>query len=143
VKKDLFSVLFPFFIVITFAAVLLLVLYRKKQEKKRTQQLAIIASQLHWNFAGTAPLNMIAGLDRFTLFDDGHDKAIRNFMYGEASGVKAAVFDYIYVTGYGKNSQTHYQSVVYLEPDGLALPYFSLRPENFFNRIAQHLGTRT
>jgi hypothetical protein len=140
VKKDLFSVLFPFFIVITFAFVLILVFYRKQQEKKRTRQLAAIATQLGWNFAAIAPLNMISGLERFTLFGDGHGKTIRNLMYGEASGVKAAVFDYIYVTGYGKSSQAHYQSVVYFEPRNLVLPYFSLRPESFFHRIAEALG---
>ena len=59
---------------------------------------------------------MIAWLDRFTLFSQGRSRQIKNFMYGQAQGVKAAVFDYIYVTGSGKSQQTHYQTVVYLEP---------------------------
>jgi hypothetical protein len=61
-------------------------------------------------------------------------------MYGEASGVKAAVFDYVYVIGYGKNRQTHTQSVAYLEPSYLNLPHFSLRPEGFMLKIFTAFG---
>ncbi len=83
---------------------------------------------------------MIAGLEHFALFNQGHSKQIKNFMYGEANGVKAAVFDYVYVTGAGKNRQTHHQSVTYLEPANLRTPYFSLRPEGFFTKIMQAFG---
>lgn len=117
-----------------------LVIYNKRKEKERTQALQPLAATLGWSFAPDAPLNMIAGLERFTLFSQGHNKRIKNFMYGEAQGVKAAVFDYIYVTGSGKNQQTHYQTVVYLEPLNVALPMFSLRPENLFHRMLSVFG---
>ncbi|HEV8589421.1 MAG TPA: hypothetical protein VGQ72_11145 [Pyrinomonadaceae bacterium] len=114
--------------------------YQRKKERERTQFMQAIASQLAWNFAEVAPMNMIAGLDRFTLFTHGQSKQIKNFMYGEANGVKAAVFDYVYVTGSGKNRQTHYQTVTYLEPGNLRVPYFSLRPEGFFTKLLTALG---
>jgi hypothetical protein len=85
-------------------------------------------------------MNMIAGLQNFTLFNQGQSRQIRNFMYGEANGVKAAVFDYTYVTGSGKNRQTHFQTVTYLEPANLRVPYFSLRPEGFFTKIMTAFG---
>lgn len=133
--------LLPFlFIVLLLGGIIFLVVYRQQKEKERTRQLQLTAGQLGWNFLPDAALNMIPGLDRFTLFNQGHGKQIRNMMYGEASGIKAAVFDYIYVTGYGKNRQTHYQSVVYLEPPNLAVPYFSLRPENFLLKLFSALG---
>ncbi len=128
-----------FLVVIAGLAIAILV-YNRRRERERTQQLQLVASQIGWNFAATAPLNMIAGLERFALFNQGHNKEIRNFMYGETSGTKAAVFDYLYIVGYGKNRQTHYQSVVYLEPGNLSLPYFSLRPENFLHRIISAFG---
>jgi hypothetical protein len=135
------AVLLPvLFIVLVLGLVIFLVVYRQQKEKERTRQLQIAAGQLGWNFLADAPLNMIPTLDRFALFSQGHSKKIRNMMYGEASGIKAAVFDYIYVTGYGRNSQTHYQSVVYLEPPNLAAPYFSLRPENFMLKIFSAFG---
>src|SRR5436190_13814097 len=117
-----------------------LIIYNKRKEKERTQVLQQLAVTLGWSFAPTAPMNMIAGLERFTLFNSGHSKQIKNFMYGQAQGCKAAVFDYIYVTGAGKSRQTHYQTVVYLEPPDLALPMFALRPENFFHRMLSALG---
>lgn len=117
-----------------------LIIYNNKKEKERTLALQQLAGTLRWSFAPLAPLNMIGGLERFTLFSQGHSKEIKNFMYGEAQGVKAAVFDYKYVTGGGKNQQTHFQTVVYLEPANLSLPLFALRPENFFHRMLSALG---
>src|SRR5437870_13587448 len=113
------SVLFIFLIIglIAVAGV-----YAWKKEKERMQQLQTTAAQLGWSFAASAPLNMIAGLERFALFNHGQGREIKNFMYGEASGVKTAVFDYFYVTGSGKNRQTVAQTVVYLEPNDLSLP---------------------
>lgn len=133
--------LFPFVILtVIFGLVIAIAVYSWQKEKERTQQLQLAASQLGWSFAASAPLNMIAGLERFALFSQGHSKEVRNFMYGEASGTKAAVFDYVYVTGYGKNRQQHSQSVVYLEPVDLSLPYFSLRPEGLLYKIFTAFG---
>src|SRR5207237_4419701 len=95
-----------------FAIIVLIVgilLYQRRKERERTQQLQAVANQLGWNFVAAAPLNMIAGMENFALFDSGHRKEIKHMMYGEANGVKSAVFDYVYVTGYGKNRQTHHQ----------------------------------
>src|ERR1041385_2530021 len=133
--------LFPllFFIVIVVLVVVLLI-YNNKKEKERTKALELTAAQLGWSFSATAPMNMIAGLERFQLFNQGHSKKIKNFMYGQASGVKAAVFDYIYTVGGGKNSHTYFQSVVYLEPANLNLPSFSLRPENFIHKMLGAFG---
>ena len=133
--------LLPFVFVVGGLLVGLIIwLYRRKKAKERAIAMQAVANQLQWNFAETAPLNMIAGLEHFALFSQGHSKRIKNFMYGEANGVKAAVFDYVYVTGYGKNSQTHYQTVVYLEPGNLRVPYFSLRPEGFFTKFLTAFG---
>jgi hypothetical protein len=134
-------VLLPIIFFLAFAILaVFLFIYNRKKERERTEALRVAAAQLRWNFAEAAPLNMIAGLEHFALFNSGHSKEIKNFMYGEASGIKAAVFDYIYVTGSGKNRQTHYQSVVYLEPANLRVPYFSLRPENFLHKIIAAFG---
>jgi hypothetical protein len=133
--------LFPllFFIVIVVLVVVLLI-YQNKKEKERTKALEVTAAQLGWSFSAAAPMNMIAGLDGFPLFNQGHGKKIKNFMYGQAGGVKAAVFYYIYTVGGGKNSHTYFQSVVYLEPANLNLPFFSLRPENFLHKMLGAFG---
>jgi len=132
-------------IIITFWALFIglavfLIIYNKRKEKERTQSLQQLAATLGWSFAADAPLTQIAWLDQFTLFSQGRSRQIRNFMYGQAQGVKAAVFDYIYVTGSGKNQQTHFQTVVYLERPNLMLPMFALRPETIFHRMISALG---
>jgi hypothetical protein len=131
------TIVFLFAIIVLFVVIFL---YQRKKAKERTQQLQAVAAQLGWQFVEEAPLNMIAGLENFGLFSQGHGKQIRNMMYGTASGIKAGVFDYVYVTGYGKHRQTHYQTVVYLEPPNLSVPYFSLRPENFMHKIFTAFG---
>jgi hypothetical protein len=132
---------FPFGILtLVIGSIAAIVIYSWQKEKDRTLALQKTASQLGWSFMASAPMNMLPFLDRFALFNQGHGKQIRNFMYGEATGIKAAAFDYVYVTGSGKNRQTHSQTVVYLEPTYLTLPYFSLRPENFLLKIFAALG---
>jgi len=138
---ELLPVLAPILFVVVFLFIFLLVyLYQKKKERERTEAMQLVANQLRWNFAATAPMNMIAGLEQFNLFNQGHNKQIKNFMYGEANGVKAAVFDYIYVVGSGKNRTTHYQTVTYVEPVSLRVPYFTLRPEGFFTKVLTAFG---
>jgi hypothetical protein len=129
-----------FFIFVIIGLVVVVVVYTWRKEKERTRVLQAAAAQLGWSFAAKAPLNMLPGLDRLALFTQGHSGEIWNMIYGEAKGTKAAVFDYGYVTGYGKNRQTHYQSVVYLEPGSLSIPYFSLRPEGLFTKILTAFG---
>ena len=139
--EQILPVLAPILFVIVFLFIALLVyFYQKKKERERTEAMQAVANQLRWSFSAEAPMNMIAGLERFTLFNQGHSKQIKNFMYGEANGVKAAVFDYVYVVGSGKNRTTHYQSVTYLEPANLRVPYFSLRPEGFFTKVLTAFG---
>jgi hypothetical protein len=112
----------------------------RRKDKERTRQLQVTASQLGWSFAASAPLNMIPGLERFALFNRGQQREIKNFMYGEASGIKAAVFDYVYVITGSKSSHTVYQSVVYLEPAYLSVPYFSLQPEGLLDKFFTAFG---
>lgn len=130
--------LLPFAVGIIIAV--LLVLYRRTKARKRTQIMQAAAAQLGWTFSAEAPWNYIPGLDRFTLFNQGHNKEIRNMMYGRASGIKTAVFDYFYITGSGRSAARHYQTVVYLEPANLTLPYFSLRPEGLMSKVLSAFG---
>jgi hypothetical protein len=134
-------VLAPIIFAATFLAIAVFaILYQKKKERERTEAMRAVANFLQWNFSEVVPWNMIANLDHFTLFNQGHSKQVKNFMYGEANGVKAAMFDYVYVTGSGKNRTTHFQTVTYLEPANLRAPYFSLRPEGFFTKIMTAFG---
>src|ERR1041384_1632078 len=134
-------VLLTILVFVAFAMVFIaLVVYRKKKEKERTKALEVTAAQLGWGFSPGAPLNMMGDLSNFPLFNQGYSRKIKNLMYGQAQGVKAAAFDYQYTVGSGKSSHTYFQSVVYLEPANLNLPFFSLRPENFFHKMLSAFG---
>jgi hypothetical protein len=117
-----------------------LIIYNNKKERERTHALQAMAAQLGWSFAAEAPMNTIAGLEHHALFSEGHSKEIKNFMYGEASGVKAAAFDYKYITGSGKHQSVHWQTVVFLEPDKLNAPQFALRPESLVHKMMEAFG---
>jgi hypothetical protein len=134
-------ILLPFlFFVVVIGIIIVVAVVAHQKEKERTQQMQAVAAHLGWAFAPNPPLAMIPNFNHFSLFSYGHSKNIKNMMYGEANGVKAAVFDYVYVTGSGKHRHTHHHSVVYLEPQQLRIPYFSLRPEGFMHKLISAFG---
>jgi hypothetical protein len=123
-----------------FIFVIIIRLIMKKIARKRMLAMQTVAKQLGWTFFAEAPLSYIQGVENFPLFNEGHSKTILNLMTGEANGIKTSVFDYEYKTGGGKNVSVHQQSVVYLEPANLNLPYFSLRPEGLLSKIGAAFG---
>jgi multisubunit Na+/H+ antiporter MnhB subunit len=128
------------FIVFIIAVIIVAVIVSRKRAQERTRQLTSVATLLGWQFSPVAAITWIPKLETFALFNQGHSKSITNAMYGEIEGVKAAVFDYRYTVGGGKNSQTFTQSVVYFEMPNLNLPFFSLRPENFLHKLIEAFG---
>lgn len=127
-------------VVVIIGVVIVATVIGHKREKERTRQLQSGASFLGLQFTETAPMNWIPNLEKFALFSQGHSKRIFNMMYGEIGGVKAALFDYEYVVGHGKNRTTYRQSVAYFEPHNLNLPFFSLRPEGTLYKLFQVFG---
>ena len=140
-NMEIFAILWPFLLFLLFVGlVVIILLYKRKRARERTEQIRAIAPMLGWQFLETAPFNWIPNLDKFSLFTSGHTKSIRNMLYGEANGIKAALFDYEYVVGSGKNRSTCNQSVAYFEPRDLRVPFFSLRPESAFHKLATVFG---
>jgi hypothetical protein len=128
------------FIFLIIAVMVAATAYSRKRARERTEHLRAVANLLGWQFGQEAPMDWIPSMEKFALFNTGHSKSINNIMFGHSNGVKAALFDYTYVTGGGKHQQTHYQSVVYFEPRNLNVPFFSLRPENFLHKFIAALG---
>jgi len=133
-------VLVALFFVLLIGVIVAVTVYRRKREQERTLGVKSSATMLGWQFAEEAPLNYIPNLESFALFSQGHSKQIKNLIYGETNGVKAALFDYIYTVGHGKHAHTHYQSVAYFEPRNLNIPSFSLRRENVMHKVISALG---
>jgi hypothetical protein len=120
--------------------IVFLVIYANKKAAERTAAMQQAANALGWSFTADAPLSMIPGIERFYLFSQGHSKKLYNMMYGMMDGARAAIFDYRYTVGHGKNAHTYSQSVVYFQSERLSLPFFSLRPEGFGHKLISALG---
>nr|MBA3768258.1 hypothetical protein [Acidobacteriota bacterium] len=114
---------------------------RKKAEERRLmfQQ---AAQMMGWAFMPVGNFAMIPNIASYYLFTMGnaYSRKIENMMYGTVDGGRAAVFDYTYVTGGGKNSQRHNLTVAYFQSNNLRLPLFSLRPENVFHKMFGAFG---
>jgi hypothetical protein len=130
------------FIILIIGVFIVALIVGRKREQERTRELVNVANFLGWQFSETAGMNWIPNLESFALFSQGHSKSIKNAMYGEIGGVKAALFDYEYVVGSGKHRSSFNQSVAYFDPRNLNLPLFSLRPEGTFHKIISAFGYR-
>jgi hypothetical protein len=114
--------------------------YTSKKEKERTLAMQQVAQQMGWGFMPVVQPGMIPYTGYFNIFNNGHSRQTKNMVYGEINGVKAAVFDYRYTVGHGRNSHTYNQTVLYFETPRLQLPMFTLSPENFMHKFITALG---
>jgi hypothetical protein len=113
----------------------------RRAAQRRTEEVRAFADRLGWGFRDDVTFNTIPDLDRFELFRPGHSKRLCNLITSPpGSEPRAVVFDYVYSVSTGKSQQTHRQTVCYVTSDRLAVPTFSLRPENFFHRVAGMFG---
>ncbi len=135
---EFLPLLTPFLLVA--AAVVGLISWARRRVRERNRGMEEAARALGWSWTAEQPLEVIPGLERFGLFGQGHSRSIRNFIAGEKGGVRAAAFDYQFIIGAGKSQSVYRQSVVYLRSAPLALPEFSVRPENVFHRIGGVFG---
>ena len=117
-----------------------MIIRASKQAEERRRQMQQAAQQMGWAFAPEGAFSMIPYLDSYQLFSQGHSKRIENMIYGEIDGGRAAIFDYVYVVGHGKNRSRYQQTVAYFQSANLRLPHFSLRPENVFHKVFGAFG---
>lgn len=137
----IFFTIFIFLIPVLFITLVVLLFIRaRRQAEERRRMLQYVAGQMGWAFAADANASMIPNLGSYYLFSQGHSKKMQNMLYGEVDGGRAAVFDYAYTVGHGKNSHRYNQTVAYFQSGNLSLPFFSLRPENFFHKLFGAFG---
>ena len=100
---------------------------RKEKNRERTEK-STVGTQLAWSFTPRIDNEHDSWNRTLCLVQSRPHQEIKNIMYGEANGIKAAVFDYVFVTGYGKHRSMHNQASR-ISTANLSIPYFSLRPE--------------
>tara|TARA_B110000495_G_scaffold199686_1_gene213552 strand:+ start:9309 stop:9971 length:663 start_codon:yes stop_codon:yes gene_type:complete len=109
-------------------------------EKKRKQKLKETAEEMGLTFSPDGDPHLLTRFSDFKLFNVGRGRRMSNLIQGDSGEVKIAIFEYKYTTGSGKNSKTRHQSVVSLHSPDLVCPDFTIRPENFLDRIGSALG---
>jgi hypothetical protein len=119
---------------------LALIVVNARLEKKRVEAMQRAAREMALAFAPKDDGATFGLLSGFHLFSQGHAKKITSLMLGEVSDMEVRIFDYTYTTGSGKNSHTFRQTVIAFRSPKLALPAFSLRPENLFHKIGALFG---
>ena len=111
--------------------------------KKRTEAMRAIAESLEMEFVAEKCDPNTLGLDSIDLFKKGRSRKVLNLIKGIFGDTNAFIFDYHYVTGGGKNSSHHSQTVIAYEicsKDGFQLPQFTCKPEHFFHKFADIFG---
>jgi hypothetical protein len=110
-------------------------------DRKRAEKLEAAAKALGFTFR-RKPTPEDAQLTAGTqLAKIGRSRTIRNIIeVPESDGTQLTLFEFTYVTGGGKSSRTHYQTVARLRSAKLNLPPFDLRPEGIMAKIVQSLG---
>jgi hypothetical protein len=127
-------------VAISASAVVAAIVLSRRAAQERARGLRELAAKLRWTYLEKVDFGAVPDLDRFELFSSGRSKRLSNLLTSPAGERRAILFDYKYVTGSGKSSHTHRQTVFYATSDELALPSFSLRPENVLYRFAQLFG---
>jgi hypothetical protein len=110
--------------------------------KKRTEDLSRIAFDMKIAFQEKDHWNLHTLLEDFKLFRYGGRKEIKNLMYHSDPMMNSEVyiFDYRFVISTGKSSKAYNQTVFFVHSKKLGLPFFRMRPENFFHKIGSWLG---
>jgi len=120
--------LIRFFGILAFLGFLLWLRWR--WDSKRSQAAARLASEMGYQFeAGGASLEEKILQSGFDVFRRGHSKSIRNLLYGPYRDSTMMIFDYGYVTGYGRRRVHHWQTLILFSWGQLRLPEFTLRPQ--------------
>ena len=124
------------------AAFLVILAVNKAWERRRRDAFAAYALTHGCRFdAECLELRSTLG-PAFPLFDLGRNRTWRYAMRGSRGGTPYAMFEYYYVTGGGRSSQTHYHAIVVWErPEGDG-PAFVAAPETWWDRIKQRFGAQ-
>jgi hypothetical protein len=126
--------------VIGIVLVAIVVAVSAARARKRTQALADAARDIGFRFEGKAWSDPEQSGDlKMAVFQEGSGRAFRNIMTGDSAGLRAALFDYSYVTGGGTESSTTAQTVASFRTAGVALPQFELAPAGLMAKIGNAL----
>ena len=105
-------------------------------ERRRKAALTAIALQMGFNYEGEAWSNPEQAPHLETpIFNKGRSREFSNIMTGSTAGFRTSLFDYRFVVGGGKSSQTYSQTIASFTNPGISMPEFELQPEGIMQKI--------
>ena len=129
------------FIILGIVAIVVIsfIAYTYYVAQKRQKALMLLADNLGLEYSYIDLNGKDLVYSNISLFQSGHSKEASNVISGDKEGCSVDIFDYKYVTGSGKNSITHHNSVCILTIPQ-TFKYLFIRTENFLDKIAAVIG---
>jgi len=114
--------------------------YSHHTSKKRREAFIETAEEMGLQSYPDGDSELMDRFAGFKLFSRGRARKMKNVVQGDSGEVKIAIFDYQFTTGSGKQTRTHYQSVVSLQSQEIQCPDFTMRPEGMLDKIGGAIG---
>ena len=108
--------------------------------KRRTMKFELAVDELGLEMQPDKTEDLMTELSSFPLFNLGRRPKLRNLITADTDEVSLLIFDYMYITGYGKDKRDNWQTVIAIRSPDLKTPTFHLYPEGFFSKIASAFG---
>lgn len=125
----------------TLALIAVAIVAARRWEARRLEEVRTVAAAMGFTFHEPAAGDSLAEwVGTLPVFDRGHSRKALATLEGEIAGTPVLLTDYRYVTGSGKNQQSHTQTVAVFTELGRGLPEFELCPEHIFHKIGQAFG---
>lgn len=116
-------------------------LFSSFDNPQRSSDLRKVAATLSFTYEEEEDFSTLPLLEEFKLFQKGFKHQLRNCLTitDDMFEFEVKIFDYAYNIRAGKAVKTVEQTVFFVKSKQLALPHFWLKPETFFDKIAQFL----
>ena len=106
---------------------------------RRRNALADLAASMGLQFQKEGPDQAELESSGLEIFRHGHSRRASSLIEVPYINGRIRIFDYKYVTGSGKNSQTHNFTLALINC-ACQMPYFDLKPETFIYKIGEMIG---
>ena len=113
--------------------------YSWQAASKRRMALLAWATAHKLDFSPAKDDSLECRYPEFDCLRQGHSRYASNLLQGHWGQRPMVGFDYLYVTGSGKNRHTHQFSAVILDSDVILQPLL-IRPEGLFDKVTEFFG---
>ncbi len=127
------------FIVLFVIVVIALIIFGIIQSAKRRQAWQQFANSHGLSYSTFDTVGIPDRYYDYQLFKEGHSKKASNLCMGKDKDLDVSAFDYQYITGSGKDQQTHYLTC-FVITSPLVFKHLSIRPESIFDKIGEAIG---